>query len=162
MEQTTFDQTAAEHSTAAHAAIFLALMATSLAMAAALAHALELPNKMTLGRDDYFTVQSIYAGWNRLAALLLIQLAGIVAVCFVFRHQSEVRNLALIALASLVAAQAIFWIWTFPANQATASWTLKPPNWEALRYQCEYSHFAGAVFQVLAMASLIVAVLKRS
>jgi hypothetical protein len=65
------------------------------------------------------------------------------------------------ALTSLVAAQAVFWIWTFPANQATSNWTTQPVNWETLRRNWEYSHLAGAVFQALAMAALIIAVLRR-
>jgi hypothetical protein len=55
----------------------------------------------------------------------------------------------------------VFWIWTYPANQATGNWTVQPENWEILRRNWEYSHFAGAVFQVLAMAALIIAVLRR-
>jgi hypothetical protein len=44
-------------------AFFIALMATALALGAALAHALELPNKIVLSRDDYFVVQKAYRGW---------------------------------------------------------------------------------------------------
>jgi hypothetical protein len=146
---------------AAHVAFFVALLATALAMAAALAHALELSSKMMLGRDEYFVVQSIYMGWNRLGFLLVVEIIGILAVCFTFRDQPDVRNPAIVALVALLAAQAIFWIWTFPANQATANWTLKSPHWEDLRRQWEFSHFAGAVFQLFAMMSLILAVLKR-
>jgi hypothetical protein len=61
----------------------------------------------------------------------------------------------------LALAQAVFWVWTFPANIATENWTIAPPNWEALRAQWEYSHLAGAGFQVLTMCALIVAALAR-
>ena len=66
------------------------------------------------------------------------------------------------ALGGLVGAQIVFWVWTFPANQATANWTQQPENWEALRAQWEYSHLAGAGFQALAMSALSVAVLRRN
>jgi hypothetical protein len=59
---------------------FVALLSTALALGAALAHVLELPNKMALTRDEYFVVQSIYAGWNRLAYLLLVELISMLAV----------------------------------------------------------------------------------
>src|SRR5512145_1452610 len=42
---------------------FVALLFTALALAPGLAHLLELPNKMTLSREEYLTVQQIYRGW---------------------------------------------------------------------------------------------------
>jgi len=142
-------------------AFFVALFATSLALGAALAHALELANKIGMTRDDYFIVQRIYAGWNQLAYLLAIQLIGIVSVMWLHRSDTRVFWPAAVALGCLVAAQAIFWIWTFPANQATSNWTVKPGDWSRLRWQWEYSHLAGAALQTIAMASLIIAVLRR-
>jgi hypothetical protein len=140
---------------------FVALMATALAMGGALAHALELPNKIGLSRGDYFIAQRLYDGWNRLAYLLLVQLAGIVAVIALYRREPRVLTPAIVALAALIAAQAVFWVWTFPANVATQQWTAQPENWEMLRAQWEYSHLAGAAFQIIVMAALVVAVLRR-
>ena len=51
---------------------FIALLCTALALAPALAHLLELPNKINLSREDYLTVQQIYRGW----ALLGFVVAG--------------------------------------------------------------------------------------
>ena len=141
--------------------MFVALLATALAMAAAMAHALELPNKMALARDEYFIVQDIYRGWNRLAYLLAIELAAMVAVAVRARRTPRVLFPTITAIGCLVAAQAIFWIWTYPANTATANWTTIPDDWEALRTQWEYSHLAGAGFQVLALCALIVAALAH-
>ncbi|MGD9615410.1 MAG: DUF1772 domain-containing protein [Alphaproteobacteria bacterium] len=143
-------------------AFFVALLATSVALGGALAHAFELPNKIGLGRDAYFVVQQIYAGWNRLGFVLLAELAGMIAVIYLYRGEARVLWPAGAALAALIAAQIVFWVWTFPANQATANWTRQPANWEALRAQWEYSHLAGAAFQTIAMAALILAVLRRS
>ena len=53
-------------------ALFFALMVTALALGPALAHLLELPNKIALPRDAYFTVQQIYAGWSLLGVVLLV------------------------------------------------------------------------------------------
>ncbi len=142
-------------------AFFVALLATALALGGALAHALELPNKIGMAREDYFVVQRAYDGWNRLAYLLAVELAGMLAVIWLYRAEPRVLRPALAALACFVAAQAIFWIWTFPANQATSNWTMQPDDWERLRREWESSHLAGALFQTLAMAALIVAVLRR-
>ena len=142
-------------------AFFVALMATALALGAALAHALELPNKISMSREAYFTVQQIYAGWNRLAFLLAIELTGMLALLVIYWREPAVMRPVAVALACLVAAQVIFWVWTFPANVATENWTMQPENWEQLRAEWEYSHLAGAVFQTGAMAALVVAVLRR-
>lgn len=141
---------------------FVALLATALALGAALAHALEFPNKIGMSREQYFIVQRIYDGWSRLAFLLAIELVGILGVIWLHKSDTQVRWPALVALACLVGAQGVFWIWTFPANQATDNWTTQVDDWERLRFNWEYSHLAGAVFQTLAMAALIVAVLRRS
>jgi hypothetical protein len=142
-------------------ALFVALLATALALGGALAHALELPNKLQLTRDDYFVVQQIYRGWNRLAYLLAIEFAAMLFVAVAHWRRPRMLRPAIAAIACLVAAQAIFWIWTFPANVATRNWTHIPANWEALRTQWEFSHLAGAVFQMLAMCALILAALAR-
>lgn len=144
------------------AVFFIALLATALALGAALAHALELPNKIGMSGEHYFIVQRAYDGWNRLAYLLAVELFGMLGVAVLYRAEPRVLTPALVALACLLAAQATFWTWTFPANQATANWTVQPDNWEAWRRQWELSHLAGAGFQALAMAALVVAVLRRS
>jgi hypothetical protein len=51
---------------------FLSLIFVALALAPAMAHLLELPNKMPLSHDAYLTVQQICRGW----ALLGFVVAG--------------------------------------------------------------------------------------
>lgn len=142
-------------------AFFIALLATALALGGALAHALELPAKIGMSSQDYFVAQRLYAGWNRLAYLLAAELAGMIAVIVVYRDAPRVVWPAVVAIGGLVGAQTVFWLFTFPANQATVNWTVVPDNWDALRRQWEYSHLAGAGFQLLAFLALLVAVLGR-
>ena len=71
----------------------------------------------------------------------------------------RLRICAIVALLCLVGAQVLFWVFTYPANAATANWKVQPDNWEALRLQWEYSHAGGAVLQLVAMASLIIGAL---
>jgi hypothetical protein len=141
--------------------LFVALLTTALALGGALAHALELPNKMAMTRDDYFVAQQIYRGWNQLAYLLAVQLTALIAVTVRFWNRPRVVWPTLAAIGGLVAAQLVFWVWTFPTNAATDSWTLVPDNWQTLRAQWEYSHLAGAACQLFAMGALIVAALAR-
>lgn len=150
-----------DHPIVRDTAFFVALLATAMALGGALAHAYALPNKIDMTREAYFTAQAIYLGWNRLAIVLAVQLLGILCVLVLHRRKPRVAGPALAALAGLIAAQAVFWLWTYPANRATESWTVQPETWETLRAQWEYSHLAGAGFQLLAMGALILAVLNR-
>src|SRR5262252_7496416 len=59
---------------------FIALLATALALGAALAHALELPNKINLAKDEYFVVQQVYRSWNQLGYLLAVELIAMLIV----------------------------------------------------------------------------------
>ena len=58
-----------------------------------------------------------------------------------------------------MAAQALFWIYTYPANQATGNWTQLPTEWMTLRAEWEYSHAAGAVLTLTAFVFLVLSVL---
>lgn len=142
-------------------AFFIALLATALALGAALAHALELPNKIGLPANEYFIVQKAYRGWAMLGILLVIELAAMIALAFLYWREPAVRRSVLAAIACLVIAQIIFWWLTYPANVATSNWTIVPADWRHLRAQWEYSHAAGALFQLLAMISLILGALSR-
>ena len=142
-------------------ALFLGLIISAVAMGAALAHALELPNKIAMPRDDYFVTQQAYRGWSQLAWILIAQLASLIWIANIYRHQPTVLWPVLIAIGCLVGAQALFWAFTFPANRATRNWTWIPDDWEKVRQQWEYSHAGGAAFQMVGLAALIVAALSR-
>lgn len=141
-------------------ALAIALLSTAVALGAALAHLFELPNKIGLARDDYFVVQGIYRGWSLLGIALLIQLISIVAV-IVLALDRDVRTFGCVALICLIAAQVLFWTFTYPANVATDNWTKIPANWQFLRANWEYSHAAGAICQLAGMTALIMAALVR-
>jgi hypothetical protein len=59
----------------------------------------------------------------------------------------------------MVASLAIFFIWTYPANQATSNWTVASANWASLRTQWEYSHAANAVMTFLALCAVTASLL---
>src|SRR5215471_8613059 len=121
------------HSIAYDVVFFIALLATALALGAALAHALELPNKINLPERQYFIVQQAYRGWNQLAYLLVIQLIAMLAIAVLSRHEPRVLWPTVAAIILLVCAQALFWTYTYPANVATDNWTTIPAEWESLR-----------------------------
>jgi hypothetical protein len=139
-------------------ALFAALFSTALALGPALAHLFELPNKMQLEADAYFATQRLYRGWAVPAIVILaVQVISMVATAILGRGDGFILAATLAAIAALLASQAIFWVWTYPANVATDQWTRMPENLELLRRQWEYSHAGGAAFQLIAMASIAVA-----
>ena len=142
-------------------ALFLSLLFTGVVMFAAGAHLLELLTKLSLPRADYIIVQQIYRGWALLGIVIVVALLATLATVILGRRRRKVLVLALVALAALAGAQAIFWLLTFPVNQATSNWTAVPANWLGLRLQWEYSHAAGAVLGLAAFISLILAALSR-
>jgi hypothetical protein len=139
-----------------------AIPATLRALGAALAHLLELPNKINLPEREYFIVQQAYRGWNRLAYLLVIELISMLAIAGLSWHEPRVLWPTLAAIFCLLCAQAAFWTFTYPANAATDNWTAIPADWDSLRTRWEYSHALGAAFQVLATNALIIAALARA
>jgi hypothetical protein len=142
------------------AALFSSLLFTAFAMAAAFAHAFELPNKMRLSAEEYLTVQQIYRGWSLLGIVVFGALLSTFILTVTARGTALFRY-ALIAFLCILGTQVIFWTLTFPVNQQTRNWTFLPENWTALRDRWEYSHAAGAVLDLGAMVSLILAALVR-
>lgn len=141
------------------AARFFSLLFAALALGPALAHLLELPNKIGLTREDYLTVQQIYRGWALLGIVVIGALASALAHAWLVRKRHRAFVPAALAFACLAGTQVIFWSFTFPANELTENWTTLPGNWEALRAQWEYSHAASAVLNIAAVALLILSVL---
>jgi hypothetical protein len=149
------------HSTGYDILFFMAIAATLISLAPGLAHLFELPRKMALPRDAYFTVQQIYAGWALFGIAILAQLIAIALLAFRSMGDHYVFRPVVAALLLLIAAQALFWLFTFPANTATQNWTVMPAGWQALRREWEYSHAGGAVCQAAGLFCLIAALFAR-
>ncbi|HLS85237.1 MAG TPA: DUF1772 domain-containing protein [Burkholderiales bacterium] len=140
---------------------FLSLLFAALAMAPALAHLLELPNKIGLPREDYLTVQQIYSGWALLGVVVIGALLTTLYYVIVVRGRRRAFAFALLGLLCLAGTQLVFWTFTFPTNQATENWTVLPENWAALRAQWEYSHAASAILNMAAFVLLLLSVLVK-
>ena len=138
---------------------FLSLLFVALALGPAMAHLLELPNKINLSREDYLTVQQIYRGWALLGIVVAGELVFLTTLTIKVRHQPKAFPFALTSLLCIVGAQVLFWTYTYPANQATKNWTFLPDDWQALRTNWEYSHAVAAGLGIVAMISLIISVL---
>jgi hypothetical protein len=138
---------------------FLAVMFTAVAMAAGFAHLLALPNKIHLPRADYLTVQQIYRGWALLGLVIFGSLITSGLVALRVRARPAPFYLTVGATACIALGLAVFFIFTYPANQQTQNWTTLPEHWETLRRQWEYSHAAGAGLYFLALGALTISLL---
>jgi hypothetical protein len=83
------------------------------------------------------------------------------ALAVVLRGERRPFLWALAAFIGIAATLAIFFIWTYPANQATVNWTAVPANWEMLRRQWEFSHAVNAVVMFAAFCCVALAVLTQ-
>jgi hypothetical protein len=138
---------------------FVALMLTALALLPGGAHLLELPNKIHLSESDYFITQSIYRGWALLGIVLIGAALANLTLAVLMRAQRASSVFALISGICLLATLAIFFTFTFPANQATNNWTQVPTEWQQLRWQWELSHAVNAVVTFVAFCSLTISLL---
>jgi hypothetical protein len=138
---------------------FFSLLFAALTFGPSAAHLLELPNKIGLSRDEYLIVQQIYGGWALLGIVIAGALIATLALVILSRHRRREFTLSLGAFSCLVAAQIVFWVFTYPTNQATRNWTELPQQWESLRLQWEYSHAGGAALNLTAFVLLVLAVL---
>ena len=155
----------------------LDVLLVAVAMALALAHALELPGKMRLSREEYLVVQPIYYPGFTVGGLA--EPLGLLATALLLILTPVASRefwLALIALLGLVGMQAVYWVVTHPVNRfslrdeglgaAGAEFFAADParragrqgdDWQALRDRWEYSHVARALCGIVSLLALVVA-----
>ena len=138
---------------------FLAFLFVGLALGAALAHLYALPNKIDLSKEAYLAVQQAYRGWALLGVVVIGQIVTLVALAVLVRARRPAFRFTTGALLCTLGAQALFWAYTYPANQATDNWTRLPADWMSLRAEWEYSHAAGAILTLGAFVLLVLSVL---
>jgi hypothetical protein len=140
---------------------FLAIILTALALVPSGAHLAALPNKIGMTQTAYFVAQQIYTGWALFGIVLFGALAVNLAQTIVLRRLGRSFSFALASFLLIAAALVIFFVWTFPTNQATNNWTVVPTNWNKLRSQWEYSHAANAVVTFAALVCVVIAVIRQ-
>ncbi|MBX3500394.1 MAG: DUF1772 domain-containing protein [Alphaproteobacteria bacterium] len=139
----------------------VALVLTALALAPAAAHLFSLANKIDMPRDEYFVAQGVYRGWAWLGAVLFAAVGADVAAGLIASDRRQDGRFAFAAAILLALSVAIFFVWTWPTNRATANWTMIPDNWRALRAQWEYSHAASAAVNAAALCGITIFAVTR-
>lgn len=143
---------------------FLTILLTAVSFAAAWAHLLELPAKLTYDGPTWLHLhQTLYppafgpvSGSSEFAAVV----SSLVLVVLLHRRAQPMRW-SVVAATCMLATHAIFWIFVFPVNNAMAPLTpdTLPADWMRLRNQWEYAHAARAVLQLIALAAWILSLL---
>lgn len=142
---------------------FLALVLTAIALMPSAAHLFELPGKMDMARDPYFTVQSIYAGWSMFGLPILAAILANLALALAhWRHRKGRGAFAGLSALLIALSLGVFFTWIFPGNAETANWTTPIDNWKTLRRNWEYGHAANAVIVFAAFIATCIAAIGRS
>src|SRR5688572_4118927 len=97
---------------------FLAVILTALALLPGGAHLMALSAKIAMPEQPYFVVQQIYRGWTWAGAVIFLAIFANVLAALLTRHSR--RKWQLFGAAGLLIAitLAVFFAWTYPANQA--------------------------------------------
>jgi hypothetical protein len=151
----------------------VALTLVAVAMALSLAHALELPGKMRLGKETYLEVQKVYyPGFTVGGAAEPVGILALLTLLALTPFGGGRFWWTLAALLALTAAHAVYWLVTHPVNTV---WTRDipltgfgaaffslftgdlPRDWSKLRDTWEYSHVARSVLAMLSFIFLAIA-----
>jgi len=163
-------------------AVFLA----SIAMSLALAHALELPGKMRLNKENYIATQTIYyPGFTIGGASEGLSILAVLVLLILTPTNTQAFWWIFARLICLAAMHAAYWVlthavnkfWTrdlnlqgasagffaFGKDKLGAQSASPDERWMSFRNRWEFSHVLRAVLAAAALISLVVAVaLPRS
>jgi hypothetical protein len=140
---------------------FAAIVLAALALVPAGAHLFALPNKISMGQGQYFTAQSVYSGWAFLGLILIGALISNGALALLVRDELAPFRFAVAATLCFALSLIVFFVWVFPANQATQNWTAIPNDWRALRVRWEYGHAVSAILGFVALCATTLSALSR-
>jgi hypothetical protein len=156
----------------------VSMVLVAVAMAQALAHALELPGKMRLAKDAYLAVQRIYyPGFSIGGIAEPLAIVALIALLAITPYGGARFWWTLAAFLPLVAMHLVYWVLIHPINNfwvkdvkltgpgATffslfAHDLVSDPgaDWSKARDVWEYSHLARAVFAMLSLIALAIAI----
>lgn len=141
---------------------FTAILFAVITLSALMAHLLELRVKINLSKEHYQVVQGIYSGWQWLGIFEVGAIVLTMTWVIIDRKLKTIFPFLLTALICFTLSFVIFFLFTFPTNQETLSWTSLPNNWDELRKTWEYSHAVRAFLSLFGFSFLVVALLKKS
>jgi len=154
----------------------VAVLVVAIVMALSLAHALELPGKLRLSKEDYLAVQPIYyPGFTFTGFAEPLSVVVLIALLF-WIPGSTAFWLVFAALIALAAVNAIYWVVVHPVNNFwLKDFALKGASgaffksgasqsdegevdWIAYRNRWEGGHVVRAVLSLIALVLLATAI----
>jgi hypothetical protein len=162
--------------------MFRSVLLTSTFLAAvvmglALAHALELPGKMRLDREAYYTVQAIYYPGFTIGGLAEPLVILTTAAALVLGRGKGPFWLIAGGLIALILVQGLFWLVVQPVNRQWLGSIPLPDaaehffrtgqagglgeDWTRLRDRWEWGHFGRAVTATVGFVLLLLATASR-
>jgi Domain of unknown function (DUF1772) len=152
-----------------------ATLIVAIAMSLALAHALELPGKLRLPKEQYLAVQPIYyPGFTFGGASEPLGLIALLLLLFFTPVGTLAFWLTVGAFIAFAAMHAVYWFVTHPVNNfwlqdvrlegfgasffriGSGDGSKGPaPDWTVFRDQWEYSHVARAALSMLSLVLLV-------
>lgn len=152
------------------------LLLVAIAMALSLAHALELPGKLRLSREQYLVAQPIYyPGFTIGGASEPVGIVALMLLSISTPTGTAQFWLTICAFAALAFAHAIYWMLTHPVNNfwlkdfelkglgagffgfGVSHQNQTKPDWTEFRDRWEYSHVARAGLSMLSLILLTTA-----
>ena len=150
---------------------------SAVVMGLALAHALEMPGKMRLNREQYYTVQTIfYPGFTLGGAAEPLAILATAAVLLLEPDPARTWLVAA-ALVALVGTQLLFWLVVQPVNRQWLGCTklsgaaerffrtgeaAGTTEWTRLRDRWERGHLLRTVTAAIALVLLLIALAAHS
>jgi hypothetical protein len=139
---------------------FSSIMSTAVAMTAAVAHLMELPNKRRYEAPLYVRLhRTLYNNFGRFAGpaeALAVLTTGALA-SQLKRQGSDAYPLTAMAAGSVAAAHGVYWSAVNPVNVEMQQWPLDriPDGWTAERDRWEFGHAVRAFLLTGALAALV-------
>jgi hypothetical protein len=161
----------------AHTLFVVTVILAAFAMTPAVGHALELPGKMRLNKDEYRAVQRIYyPGFTIAGNVEVLSLVSVFVLLAVLPAWSPSFWLIIVALSSLIGMQIVYWVAIHPINKVwlegqplshgaaaffAAGRQMKTnghaPEWTDSRNRWESAHLVRAVLAIVSFVSLVIA-----
>jgi hypothetical protein len=150
---------AREGSTALKVWRFSSVMLTAVAMAAAVAHLMELAPKLTYEPSLYVKLhRTLYPPFGRIAgpAEALAVASSVTLAWWTRKHRPRAFPLTAAAAGCLAVAHGVFWAVVQPANVEMLRWPLDAiaPDWTMWRDRWEYGHAVRAGLLTVALGAL--------
>jgi uncharacterized membrane protein len=143
---------------------FISVVCTALVLGLTVTHVLEIPGKRQLSSGEWLLVQhTFYGGFAIVGGISeILGLATTIAILFGTWKNRKTFFLTLMSTLCFLGMFLSYWLGNRPINSRIADWTpaTLPTDWAAYRNHWDYAHGASACFAAIALAVLLISILR--